>query len=142
MGFKSFISSQEPGKSLYIFVWILAWVPANVVVMLIDTVLAENIIKSFDDWNTYIILAVVLETPVYLIVSIFIYSRFPYIKISKVIPYVYFFSLISIGNTWRETYEILESYEMNLEFTSFMFVIMYFGLCFGFRQYFRNSNQW
>ena len=35
MGFKSFISSQEPGKSLYIFVWILAWVPANVVVMLI-----------------------------------------------------------------------------------------------------------
>ena len=142
MGFKSFISSQEPGKSLYIFVWILAWVPANVVVMLIDTVLAENIIKSFDDWNTYIILAVVLETPAYLIVSIFVYSRFPYIKISKVVRYVYFFSLVSIGNTWRETSEILESYEMDLGFTSFMFIIMYFCLCLGFRQYFRNSNQW
>ena len=142
MGFKSFVSSQEPGKGLYIFVWFLAWVPANIVVFIIDTVLAESIIKSVDDWNTYIIFAIVLELPAYLIVSIFVYSKFPYIKISKVVPYVYFFGLLSIGNTWRETSEVLKSYQMDSGLTSIMFIIMYFGLCLGFRQYFRNSNQW
>lgn len=142
MGFKSFVSSQEPGKGLYIFVWFLAWVPANIVVFIIDTVLAESIIKSVDDWNTYIIFAIVLELPAYLIVSIFVYSKFPYIKISKVVPYVYFFGLLSIGNTWRETSEVLKSYQMDSGLTSIMFIIMYFGLCLGFRQYFRNGNQW
>ena len=49
MSFNSFISSKKPGKSLYIFVWFAAWVPANIVVMLVDATLAQSIIKSFDD---------------------------------------------------------------------------------------------
>ncbi len=50
----SYFSSTEPGKGTYIFVWFLAWVPANIAVTIIDTLLAENIIKSLDDWNTYL----------------------------------------------------------------------------------------
>ena len=50
MSFKSFISSNKPGKGLYIFVWFAAWVPANIVVMLVDATLARSIIKSFDDF--------------------------------------------------------------------------------------------
>lgn len=138
----SYFSSTEPGKGTYIFVWFLAWVPANIVVTIIDTLLANNIIKSLDDWNTYLLFAVILEVPANLLIAIFVYSRFPYLKISKVVRYVYFFSLISILNTWRQAVEVLEGYNMETGLTSFMFICYYFAICFGFRQFFINSKQW
>ena len=138
----SYFSSTEPGKGTYIFVWFLAWVPANIAVTIIDTLLAENIIKSLDDWNTYLLFAIILEVPANLLIAIFVYSKFPYLKISKVVGYVYFFSLLSILNTWRQAVEILEEYNMETGLTSFIFICFYFAICFGFRQFFINSKQW
>ena len=37
MSFKSFISSKNPGKGLYIFVWFITWVPINIIVGIVDT---------------------------------------------------------------------------------------------------------
>ena len=142
MSFNSFISSKKPGKGLYIFVWFAAWVPANIVVYLVDTILAESIIKSIDDWNTYAIIAFPIESIVYLVIGIFVYKKFQNIKISKVMPYIWILGGINFGSLYYDTNLILESLGVGTTVNTFMILITYLGLCFGFRQYFKNSRQW
>ena len=142
MSFNSFISSKKPGKSLYIFVWFAAWVPANIVVMLVDATLAQSIIKSFDDWNTYAIIAFPIESIIYLVIGIFVYKKFQNIKISKVMPYIWFFAGINFAKLYYDTTTILESVGIGTTVNTFMILITYLGLCFGFMQYFKNSRQW
>jgi len=142
MSFKSFISSKKPGKGLYIFVWFVAWIPANLVVMFVDTILAESIIKDISDWNTYVIIAIPIECIIYLMIGIFVYKKFQNIKISKVIPYIWIFAGINFGKLYFQTNQILESVGMGTTVNTFTILICYLGLCFGFMQYFKNSRQW
>ena len=142
MSFKSFISSNKPGKGLYIFVWFAAWVPANIVVYLVDTILAESIIKSIDDWNTYVIISFPIDVIVYLVFATSIYKKFQNIKISKVMPYIWIFGGISFGRLYYDSNSILESVGGGTTVTTFMILITYLVLCIGFMQYFKNSKQW
>ena len=142
MSFNSFISSKKPGKGLYIFVWFAAWVPANIVVYLVDTFLAESIIKSIDDWNTYAIIAFPIESIVYLVIGIFVYKKFQNIKISKVMPYIWIIGGISYGRLYFESNSILESVGVGTAVNTFMILISYLIICIGFMQYFKNSKQW
>ena len=142
MSFNSFISSKKPGKGLYIFVWFAAWVPANIVVYLVDIILAESIIKSIDDWNTYVIISFPIEVIVYLVFATSIYKKFQNIKISKVMPYIWIFGGINFAKLYYTTTPILESAGIGTTVNTFMILISYLGLCFGFRQYFKNSRQW
>ena len=142
MSFKSFISSKKPGKGLYIFVWFVAWVPANAAVMLVDIILAKSIIKSIDDWNTYVIIAFPIECIVYLVIGIFVYKKFKNIKISKVMPYIWIFGGINIARLYYDITPMLESVGMGTTVNTVMILITYLGLCFGFMQYFRKTKQW
>ena len=65
MSFKSFISSKNPGKGLYIFVWFITWVPINIIVGIVDTIIASLMLKNIDDWNTYVFIAFPIETLIY-----------------------------------------------------------------------------
>ena len=142
MSFKSFITSEKPGKGLYIFVWFVAWIPTNLIVFGADTILAESILKSIDDWNTYVIIAFPIECIVYLVIGIFVYKKFQNIKISKVMPYIWIFGGISFGRLYYDTTTVLESVGIGTTVNTFMILVTYLGLCFGFMQYFKNSKQW
>ncbi|MBO6480645.1 MAG: hypothetical protein HVK36_02970 [Pelagibacteraceae bacterium] len=142
MSFNSFISSKNPGKGLYIFVWLVAWIPANGAVLIVDTLLAETIIKSVNDWNTYAIIAFPIESIVYLVIGIFIYKKFQNIKISKVMPFIWFFGAVNDGRLYFETTEMLKSAGVGTSVNSLMILFSYLILCIGFRQYFKNSRQW
>ena len=142
MSFKSFISSKKPGKGLYIFVWFVAWIPANLVVMFVDTILAESIIKDVSDWNTYVIIAIPIECIIYLVIGIFVYKKFQNIKISKVMPYIWIFGGINFARLYYDTTTVLESVGIGTTVNTFMILVTYLGLCFGFMQYFKNSKQW
>ena len=142
MSFKSFISSKKPGKGLYIFVWFVAWIPANLVVMFVDTILAVSIIKDISDWNTYVIIAIPIECIIYLVIGIFVYKKFQNIKISKVMPYIWIIGGISYGRLYFESNSILESVGAGTAVNTFMILISYLIICIGFMQYFKNSKQW
>jgi len=142
MSFKSFITSEKPGKGLYIFVFFVASIPANLIVIGVDTILAESILKSIDDWNTYAIISFPIEVIVYLVFVTSIYKKFQNIKISKVMPYIWIFGGINFAKIYYTTTPILESAGIGTTVNTFMILIGYLWLCFGFRQHFKNSRQW
>ena len=142
MSFKSFITSEKPGKGLYIFVFFVASIPANLIVIGVDTILAELIFKSIDDWNTYVIISFPIEVIVYLVFGTSIYKKFQNIKISKVMPYIWIIGGISYGRLYFESNSILESVGVGTTVNTFMILISYLIICIGFMQYFKNSKQW
>ena len=142
MSFKSFISSKNPGKGLYIFVWVITWVPINIIVGLVDTILASSMLKSIDDWNTYVFVAFPIETLIYLVGGIFVYKKFKNLKISKVMPFVWIIGAISYFRIYSETNAVLENLKIESTFTSIVILVCYLILCIGFMQYFKKSKQW
>ena len=104
--------------------------------------MAELIFKSIDDWNTYAIISFPIEVIVYLVFVTSIYKKFQNIKISKVMPYIWIFGGINFAKLYYTTTPILESAGIGTTVNTFMILISYLWLCFGFRQYFKNSRQW
>ena len=142
MSFKSFISSKNPGKGLYIFVWFVVWVPTNVVVLLVDTFLAEFMLTSIDRWDTYVFIAFPLETLIYVYLGAFIYKKFSNIKISKVMPFIWFFMALNFAKLYSEVSIALDSLDKSMSLTSLIIILCYFGMCLGFRYQFIKSKQW
>ena len=142
MSFKSFISSKNPGKGLYIFVWFVVWVPTNVVVLLVDTFLAESVLTSIDRWDTYVFIAFPLETLIYVYLGAFIYKKFSNIKISKVMPFIWFFMALNFAKLYSEVSIALDSLDKSMSLTSLVIILCYFGMCLGFRHQFIKSKQW
>jgi hypothetical protein len=142
MSFKSFISSKNPGKGLYIFVWFVVWVPTNVVVGLLDTFFSNSILTSIDKWNTYILIAFPIEGLVYIYLGAFIYKKFSNIKISKVMPFIWLFLAINLLKLYSEISTAFETINKSIGFTAIAIIILYFGTCLGFRHQFLKSKQW
>ena len=142
MSFKSFISSKNPGKGLYIFVWFITWVPINIIIGIVDTILASIMLKNIDDWNIYVFVAFPIETLIYLVGGILIYKRFKNLKISKVMPYIWIIGAISYLRIYFETNLVLEKLNIDSTFTSIVILICYLVLCLGFMQYFKKTAQW
>ena len=44
----SFFTKKDPSKGLYVLIWIVAFLSSNIIVTLLDTFLAEAIIKNID----------------------------------------------------------------------------------------------
>ena len=127
---------------MYIFVWFITWLPINIIVGIVDTILASSMLKSIDDWNTYVFVAFPIETLIYLAGGIFVYKKFKNLKISKVMPFVWIIGAISYFRIYSETNAVLENLKIESTFTSIVILVCYLILCIGFMQYFKKSKQW
>ena len=122
--------------------WFVVWVPTNVVVLLVDTFLAEFMLTSIDRWDTYVFIAFPLETLIYVYLGAFIYKKFSNIKISKVMPFIWFFMALNFAKLYSEVSIALDSLDKSMSLTSLIIILCYFGMCLGFRYQFIKSKQW
>jgi hypothetical protein len=138
----SFFTNKKPSVGLYILVWLLAFILSNVVVTLLDNFLSDAIIKSIDDFNNYVFIALPLEVVFGVTVVVFIYKKFPNLKMSKVMPWIYFFSAANIARTLVDTIEILEPLNVDLTIFTLGMILSFFGYVLGIRYFFVRSKQW
>ena len=138
----SFFTNKKPSVGLYILVWLLAFISSNVVVTLLDNFLSDAIIKSIDDFNNYVFIALPLEVVFGVTVVVFIYKKFPNLKMSKVMPWIYFFSAANIARTLVDTIEILEPLNVDLTIFTLGVILSFFGYVLGIRYFFVRSKQW
>jgi len=138
----SFFTNKKPSAGLYILIWFLAFISSNVVVTLLDNFLGEAIIKDIDDFNNYIFIALPLEVIFGVTIVVFIYKRFPNLKMSKVMPWIYVLTAGNIAKTVVETGEVLEPLNVDLTIFTIGMVLYYFGYVLGIRYFFVKSKQW
>ena len=138
----SFFTNKKPSVGLYILVWLLAFISSNVVVTLLDNFLSDAIIKSIDDFNNYVFIALPLEVVFGVTIVVFIYKKFPNLKMSKVMPWIYVLTAANFSRTLVETVEILEPLNVDLTIFTMGMVLSYFGYVLGIRYFFVRSKQW
>jgi hypothetical protein len=143
--FKLFLNNKNPGTGLYVFVWFLAVIPANITVSLLDIFLANILIKSITDVTVQLFgFVFFIETLMFVSIVIFIYKKFSNIQISKVAIWYYVLNFLSMGRVYSSFQRDLEN--LNLEFDIGTFAILlifsWIGNCLIFRQYFIKTKQW
>ena len=132
----------EPGKRMYIFAWILCAILANITHTIIDNLAANIMVKSVDDLDLYVIVTSVLFLLTGLGIAILIYKKFSYLKISKVMPYIYVLGTIGVLKNMSDMYPYFD--ELNYDPTIFTVCTIgqFILYCYFFRRYFIKSNQW
>jgi len=140
----SFFTAKKPSTWLYILVWIFAVVPSNIVVNFLDTFLADAIIKNLDDINTYVIVALPLEVIATVFIIVFVYKKFPNLKISKVMPWMYVLTAINVAITWSTTDTAFKNLNLDVDLSLFNIglILSYFGMVLGIRYSFVKTKQW
>jgi hypothetical protein len=138
----SFFTNKKPSVGLYILIWFIAFISSNAVVTLLDSFLSDAIVKSIDDFNNYVFIALPLEVILGVTIVVFIYKRFPNLKMSKVMPWIYFFSAANIARTLVDTIEILEPLNVDLTIFTLGMILSFFGYVLGIRYFFVRSKQW
>ena len=138
----SFFTNKKPSVGLYILIWFLAFISSNAVVTLLDSFLSDAIVKSIDDFNNYVFIALPLEVILGVTIVVFIYKRFPNLKMSKVMPWIYVLTAGNIAKTVVETNEALEPLNVDLTIFTIGMVLSYFGYVLGIRYFFVRSKQW
>ena len=138
----SFFKSKKPSKGLYIFVWFLAFIPANIIVTILDNFLGDAIIKNIEDINNYVFIALPLEVIIGVGIIVFVYKKFPNLKMSKVMPYIYVLTAVNIAKTYIETEASLKPLNFDLTIFNIGLILSYFGYVLGVRYFFVNSKQW
>ena len=138
----SFFTNKKPRVGLYILVWFLAFVPSNIAVSLLDTFLSGAIIKSVDDLNNYAFIAFPLLTIVAVAIIVFVYKKFPNLKMSKVMPWIYVLSAASFSRTFMETKEVFEPLNVDLTIFNIGLILTYIAQVLSVRYFFIKSKQW
>ena len=148
----SFFTNNKPSVGLYILVWIFAFLPANAIIFLIDDYTIEMVMRNFDlennrtalqaVLNTYAIISAPTQAAIGVAIIVFVYKKFPNLKMSKVMPWIYIFTAINIGRTWMEVETIYESFDVNLNLFNFSLIFFYFATVLGIRYFFVKSKQW
>ena len=138
----SFFTNKKPRVGLYILVWVLAFVPSNIAVTLLDTFLSEAIIKTVDDLNNYVFIAFPLMSVVAVAIIVFVYKKFPNLKMSKVMPWIYVLSAASFSRTFMETKEVFEPLNVDLTIFNIGLIFTYIAQVLGVRYFFIKSKQW
>ena len=138
----SFFTSKKPSKGLYILVWFLAFVPANIIVTILDNFLGDAIIKNIEDINNYVFIALPLEVIIGVGIIVFVYKKFPNLKMSKVMPWIYVLTAANFAKTFNETKETLEPLNVDLTIFNIGLIISYFVYVLGIRHFFVKSKQW
>lgn len=120
-------------------------ISANIMVTLVDTFLANILIKSISDITFQLFAFIIsLETLIFISIVIFIYKKFSNIKISKVAIWFYVLTFFSIGRVYTDLQRDLGN--LNLEFDikslSVLLILSWIANCLIFRQYFIKTKQW
>ena len=138
----SFFTNKKPSVGLYILIWFIAFISSNAVVTLLDSFLSDAIVKSIDDFNNYVFIALPLEVILGVTIVVFIYKRFPNLKMSKVMPWIYVLTATNFSRTLMETGEVLEPLNVDSTIFTMGMVLSYFGYVWGIRYFFVRSKQW
>lgn len=138
----SFFTAKKPSTGLYILIWFLAFVPANIAAVITDELIAKLVLKDIDDFNVYLFISLITTSIITVIVSVFVYKKFPNLKISKVMPWIYILTGMTAAKGWVETKPIFDELSLDPSIFGILLILSYFIIVFGFRYFFVKTKQW
>ena len=147
----SFFDNKKPTIGLYILVWILAIIPVNIALNLINNFIINSVINNLGTvTNSNIQKGVniysVVSTPIQIIfgvaIIVFVYKKFPNLKLSKVMPWIYFAIIIGIVRDWIENTKAFELLDVNLNLYNLTLIFWGLATAFGVRYFFIKSKNW
>ena len=147
----SFFDNKKPTIGLYILVWILAIIPVNIALNLINNFIINSVINNLGTvTNSNIQKGVniysVVSTPIQIIfgvaIIVFVYRKFPNLKLSKVMPWVYSAITIGIVRDWIENTKAFELLDVNLNLYNLTLIFWGLATAFGVRYFFIKSKNW
>ena len=138
----SFFTAKKPSTGLYILTWFLAFVPANIAAVITDELIAKLVLKDIDDFNVYLFISLITTSIITVIVSVFVYKKFPNLKISKVMPWIYILTGMTAAKGWVETKPIFDELSLDPSIFGILLILSYFIIVFGFRYFFVKTKQW
>ena len=136
---------NSPSKGKYIGVWFLNSIVGGIAVVAIDNVLASimfNNIETINDVYIGIIICIFAEIIAALLISIFIYSYFKDLKISRVMPFIYVLWTLGCLSAFHNGAQEFEGLDISVAPFGWAFFFAWLILVFGFRFYFRNKDNW
>ena len=83
------MEQTQPSKMKYIGAWLLAGFLSNILLRILDNVIANVIVQDLSDLNTYFIVVSAVSVPIVSGIFIFVYNRFSSLNIKKVMVYLY-----------------------------------------------------
>lgn len=89
------MEQTQPSKLKYIGAWFLAAFAANILIRIVDSILANAIVNDVSDLNTYFIVVAAVSILIMSGSVIFIYNLFKSLNIKKVM--IYFYVLTPLG---------------------------------------------
>ena len=103
-------ATKGPSKAAYIGAFLLASFSSNILMTLLDLVIAEMTIASHQDLNTYFLVGSLVSIAVVSGSFILVYSMFGSLNVRKVMPYIYAFgalgTLASMGRAMGDLREL------------------------------------
>ena len=97
------MEQTQPSKMKYIGAWLLAGFITNILVRIVDTVIANAMVSDLSDLNAYFIVGAAISIPIMSGSFIFVYNLFKSLNVRKVMIYLYILgglgALANIGAT-------------------------------------------
>ena len=97
------MEQTQPSKMKYIGAWLLAGFITNILVRIVDTVIANAMVSDLSDLNAYFIVGAAISIPIISGSFIFVYNLFKSLNVRKVMIYLYILgglgALANIGAT-------------------------------------------
>ena len=147
----SFFDNKKPSIGLYILVWILAFIPSNIVLSLINDFIIDSVTKSLGTVtnsniqmgvNIYSVVSMPFQIIFGVAIIVFVYKKFPNLKLSKVMPWIYSAITIGIVRDWTENTKAFEQLDVNLNLYNLTLIFWGLATAFGIRYFFIKSKNW
>jgi hypothetical protein len=85
---------DQPSKLKYIGAWFLFSAVAGVLLVILDSILAETMVEDISDLNFYFFVGATFSIPIYVGTFILVYRWLSSLSIKRVVPFLYVFSTI------------------------------------------------
>ena len=147
----SFFDNKKPSIGLYILVWTLAFIPSNIVLSLINDFIIDSVTKSLGTVtnsniqmgvNIYSVVSMPFQIIFGVAIIVFVYKKFPNLKLSKVMPWIYFSIITGIVRDWTENTKAFEQLDVNLNLYNLTLIFWGLATAFGIRYFFIKSKNW
>ena len=147
----SFFDNKKPSIGLYILVWTLAFIPSNIALSLINDFIIDSVTKSLGTVtnsniqmgvNIYSVVSMPFQIIFGVAIIVFVYKKFPNLKLSKVMPWIYFAIIIGIVRDWIENTKAFELLDVNLNLYNLTLIFWGLATAFGVRYFFIKSKNW
>ena len=137
------MEQTQPSKLKYIGAWFLAAFAGNILIKIVDSILANAMVNDVSDLNTYFVVGAAVSIPIVSGSFIFIYNLFKSLNIKKVMIYLYVLTPLGTFFNFGLTYPVYRSMGVDLTVYFWVAIITPIAALYLIRSYYiKRPDRW